>query len=337
MLFGECGPEMRPIEEQAMYAKDVLQERLRPFHPGDGHEDRSTAAFSIQILVLLVSLFGFAFCVTSLYLAMRGIMRLGGMVASGGPYAIAHPAPGWVWLLPVSIMAGLVFIGLNLYAGHRVGGFKAVVFAWPALFLSLGWNFLEFAFKGGGGHGIVWGWLVCGVIFIPMGAIPLIFILSNAAKPAGDKSRWSTSSLGSGAGDSGSRGSRVRLGRTGRVVLILLQLAACGLGTFGSVRFVQTLTAEKRETAARETAAATARAPVPKAPKTSPSSRMALPLIAHYPRLVITYEHNTLEIQSGEGRVFYNGQAYDDPKQLPLEARQVLEQTADMLKVLLKY
>jgi hypothetical protein len=29
---------------------------------------------------------------------MRPLMRLGGMVASGGPYAIAHPAPHWVAL-----------------------------------------------------------------------------------------------------------------------------------------------------------------------------------------------------------------------------------------------
>lgn len=308
-----------------MYAKDMLQERLRPFHPGDGREDRSTAAFFIQILVLLVSLFGFAFCVTSLYLAMRGIMRLGGMVVSGGPYAIAHPAPGWAWLLPCSILAGLIFIGLNVYASHKVGGFKAVIFAWPALFLSLGWNFLEFAFKGSGGHGIVWGWLVCGAVFIPMGAIPLVFILSNAAKAMGGKARWSTSSPWAGTGDSGSRGSRVRLGRTGRVVLILLQLGACGLGIFGSARFVQMLTGEKGEAVVKKNIATTARVPVSTAPVTSSSSRMALPLIAHSPRLVITYEHNTLEIQSGEDRVFYNGKAYDDPKELPLEARQVLE------------
>jgi len=321
-----------------MYAKDLLQERLKPFHPGDGREDRSAATFVIQTLVLLVSLFGFVFCLTSLYLAMRGIMRLGGMVASGGPYAIAHPAPGWAWLVPCSMLVGLIFIGLNAYASHRVGGFKAVIFAWPVLFLSLGWNFLEFAFKGGGGHGIVWGWLVCGVIFIPMGAIPLLFILSNAAKAVGGKAKWSRSSLWSGADDSGSRGSRVRLGRTGRVVLILLQLGACGLGIFGSARFVQMLTGEKGGAAVSETGATTTATKVPASTvPTSSARRMALPLIAHYPRLVITYEHNSLEIQSGEDRVFYNGKAFADPKELPSEARQILEQTADMLRVLLKY
>ena len=39
---------------------------------------------------------------------------------------------------------------------------------WGVLFGSLGWNFLEFAFKGAD---IVWGWLVCGVLFWPM-ALP---------------------------------------------------------------------------------------------------------------------------------------------------------------------
>ena len=117
----------------------------------------------------------------------------------------------------------------------------------------------------------------------------------------------------------------------------MLKLGACGLGIFGSTRFVQMLTGEKGQAVVGETGATSARVPVSTAPATSASSRMALPLIAHYPRLVITYEHNTLEIQSGEDRVFYNGQAYAYSKGLPLEARQILEQTADMLRVLLKY
>jgi hypothetical protein len=320
-----------------MYAKDVLQARLKPFDPGDGRDDRSAGAFSIQTLVLLVSLFGSAFCVTNLTLAMRGIMRLGGMVASGGPYAIAHPAPGWAWLLPGSILAGVVFIGLNAFASRRVGGFKAIIFAWPALFLSLGWNFLEFAFKGVGGQGIVWGWLVCGVVFVPMGAIPLVIILSNAARDLGGRSKGLASSPRAGIDGSGPKGPRVRPGRAGGVVLILLQLGACGLGIFGSTRFVQMLTGAKTEAVIDRTGTATTSLPSPAAQPASSSSRTSPPLIARAPRLVITYEHNTIEIQSGEDRVFYNGKAYDDPKALPLEARRVLEQSAEMRRVLLKY
>lgn len=53
---------------------------------------------------------------------MRGVMRPGGMVARGGFYAIAHPAPGWIWIIPVSILVSLIFVGLNIYASARVGG-----------------------------------------------------------------------------------------------------------------------------------------------------------------------------------------------------------------------
>ena len=53
-------------------------------------------------LLFHFTIFGAAFAVTCLYQGMRPIMRLGGMVASGGPYAITHPAPSWVWILPVS-------------------------------------------------------------------------------------------------------------------------------------------------------------------------------------------------------------------------------------------
>jgi hypothetical protein len=54
--------------------------------------------------------------------------------------------------------------------------------AWPGLFLSLGWNFLEFTFSPPGG-GLAWGWLICGVLFVLMGGLPLIL----AFKPAREK------------------------------------------------------------------------------------------------------------------------------------------------------
>ena len=48
-----------------------------------------------------------------------------------------------------------------------------VFLAWPALFLSLGWNFLEYGFFPPEG-GWVWSWLFCGVLFVLMGAVPLV-------------------------------------------------------------------------------------------------------------------------------------------------------------------
>jgi Short C-terminal domain len=48
---------------------------------------------------------------------------------------------------------------------------------WPALFLSLGWNFLEFGLDPPGPGGLEWGWLVCAVVFFVMGGVPLAAVL----------------------------------------------------------------------------------------------------------------------------------------------------------------
>jgi len=134
-------------------------------------------------LLFHFTIVGVAFAISLLYQAMRPIMRLGGMVASGGPYAIEHPAPSWVWIMPVSILFGMACFFINLFCS-RPEGVNLMPLAWPGLFLSLGWNFLEFAFAPPGG-GLAWGWLVCGVLFVLMGGLPLLL----AFKPAREKIR----------------------------------------------------------------------------------------------------------------------------------------------------
>ncbi len=138
------------------------------------------------------TIFAVAFCISVLYHAMRPIMRLGGMVASGGPYAIAHPAPSWVWVMPVSIVIGMICFFINMFTGPGDDGVNLMPLAWPGLFLSLGWNFLEFTFNPPGG-GLAWGWLVCGVMFVLMGGLPLLL----AFKPIREKIK---SRLQNGAG-----------------------------------------------------------------------------------------------------------------------------------------
>jgi hypothetical protein len=112
---------------------------------------------------------------TVLWLSMRAVMDIGGRCASGGPYVIAVPCPDAVaWLLPLSIFAGLGGVGLIGWFGGRIGpGFATIAaLAWPALFLSLGWNFLEYGLASPGGWDI--SWLLCGVLFVAMGGIPLL-------------------------------------------------------------------------------------------------------------------------------------------------------------------
>lgn len=137
----------------------------------------------LQFFGTIIGVAGFCFCLTSVYLAMRGVMDLGGFVASGGPYEIAHQAPNWIWIFPVSIVGGVIFIFINRRNARKVGGLNLFALAWPALFLSLGENFFEYSFNPPGpSSGVVWGWLICGVTFFLMGIFPFLYIMMNAIK-----------------------------------------------------------------------------------------------------------------------------------------------------------
>jgi hypothetical protein len=154
-------------------------------------------AYLLGVIVLSGSL-------TVLWLSMRAVMDIGGMCASGGPFVVAVECPeGVEWLLPLSIFTGLGAVGLIAWFGGRIGaGFAAVAaLAWPALFLSLGWNFLEYGLASPGGWDI--SWLLCGVLFLAMGGIPLIVAIRGLR---GSPSARRTS----GSGDQG--GPSVRLG-----------------------------------------------------------------------------------------------------------------------------
>jgi len=121
---------------------------------------------------MLLGLVVISAAMTILYLGMRSVMDVGGFCAEGGPYQIAvHCPKGVAYMLPLSIFAGIV--GLGLYGLNRVaGGPNIMLLLWSILFGSLGWNFLEYAFS----HpeqGIIISWLVTGVIFELMALVPL--------------------------------------------------------------------------------------------------------------------------------------------------------------------
>jgi hypothetical protein len=129
------------------------------FGMGKVISDGSGGGFT-RWMVFLTSQFLFGVALTNLYLGMRGVMRLGGFVASGGPYEIAHQAPGWIWIMPVSIFVGLISVFVSFGAGGKLGGPNLMALAWSALFTSLGWNFMEFGFSPPGGQGLSWGWIM---------------------------------------------------------------------------------------------------------------------------------------------------------------------------------
>ncbi|MFC1656020.1 hypothetical protein ACFL3C_04065 [Patescibacteria group bacterium] len=118
----------------------------------------------------------FSSALTILFLGMRAVMMVGGFCAEGGPYEIAIPCPqGIAALMPLSIL--VMFIGGGLYFSAPLkNGPRWGFLFWSALFVSLGWNFFEFAIYPPMGEGIAIAWIVCGVIFVIMGLAPILLI-----------------------------------------------------------------------------------------------------------------------------------------------------------------
>jgi hypothetical protein len=138
--------------------------------PFAGESPRLRASASI-----FVGLAGATAGLTLLFLGMRSVMEIGGACAEGGPFVPIRPCPTGVPLVMFGgIWGGLVLAGLYAWQAFRLGVPNFVALLWPALFLSLGWNFLEFGLDPPGG-GLAWGWLVCAVVFGLMGGIPLVF------------------------------------------------------------------------------------------------------------------------------------------------------------------
>lgn len=130
---------------------------------------------------VFLSFFGVVVGMTLTYLVMRAVMEIGGSCASGGPYVSARPCPDVAWLLPVGIVGGMV-AGLVFITTKPARAPRFTALLWPALFLSLGWNFLEFGLNPPGRPGLDWGWLVCAIVFGLMGGAPLFGLVAMAPR-----------------------------------------------------------------------------------------------------------------------------------------------------------
>ena len=114
---------------------------------------------------------------TVVFLGMRAVMNVGGSCGSGGAYEIRQSCPGHVaGLMPAAIWAGVIFTGLYVWGTMRYRVPSLVSLIWPALFLSLAYNFFDYGLQGGS---IAGGWILCGVIFAIMGGIPLLLALPH--------------------------------------------------------------------------------------------------------------------------------------------------------------
>jgi hypothetical protein len=190
-------------------------------------------------VVTFLCMVGIAAAFTVLFFSMRSVMDIGGSCASGNtPFEIVRPCPeGVPGLMIGSIFGGLILIAV--YAFNAIGP-NLTLLAWPVLFLSLGWNFLEYAFSPpDGGEGIVWGWLICGVLFVLMGGLPLVFGIKFALD--GKESRISQiqAKRRSVANRYGRGGTEVPATRTVWVYGLVLQLVAMAVGIWVGIELFE--------------------------------------------------------------------------------------------------
>ncbi|HJR44931.1 MAG TPA: SHOCT domain-containing protein [Actinomycetota bacterium] len=137
-------------------------------------------------IAIFLSLAGVACGLTMLYLGMRAVMEIGGACADGGPFVPVRPCPKGVPLLTI----GGIFGGIASFAFYLWQAFKRHVpnfaaFTWPALFLSLGYNFLDFGLNPPGRDGLEWGWLICAILFGLMGGLPLLALVGPTLRGFG--------------------------------------------------------------------------------------------------------------------------------------------------------
>jgi uncharacterized membrane protein len=144
---------------------------------GSGSSGAVPGAADIKAAVwLFVGVAGLAAAITILFLSMRAVMQIGGYCASGGPYVIATPCPKGIPLLMIgSVWGGLACLFVCIYQSAKAHVPNIAPLAWPALFLALGYNFLVYGFDPpGDAMGIVWSWVICGMVFVGIGLGPLV-------------------------------------------------------------------------------------------------------------------------------------------------------------------
>jgi len=153
-----------------------------------GHVPDGEKSPALGYLVFFLGLVMVAYGITALWFGMRGVMEVGGYCAEGGPYVIEQHCPdGAEVLLFTGIPVGVIGLFVAMAGGAMAakGAAGLLLLGWPAVFCSLGWNFIEYAIDPPAGMGSTGGWWVCGVIFALMGlpALGGIPMLVKAIRP----------------------------------------------------------------------------------------------------------------------------------------------------------
>jgi hypothetical protein len=144
----------------------------------------------VRLSVLVVSVALVALTITWTFLGMRAVMDIGGACATGGPYVPVQPCPqGASVMLSVAIPVLLLATFAGTIVAATIKAPTLLLPMWVLLFGSLGWNFLEYAFKATDGVEI--GWLVCGIVFEAMAlpAAALLVVTGSSIPGEGTTSR----------------------------------------------------------------------------------------------------------------------------------------------------
>jgi hypothetical protein len=192
-------------------------------------------------IVTFVCMVGIGAAFTALFFSMRSVMDIGGRCYSGNvgidPAVVRQCPDGVAGLMIGAIFGGLILIGI--YAFNAVGP-NLTLLAWPALFLSLGWNFLEYGFSPpDGSDDIVWGWLICGILFVLMGGVPLIFGIKFLLDGKESKISRIQAKRRSVANRSGRGGTEVPTTRNVWIYGLVLQLVAIAVGIWVGIELFE--------------------------------------------------------------------------------------------------
>jgi hypothetical protein len=120
-----------------------------------------------------------AAAITLLSMLLRAATAVGGSCADGEAALAGQPCrshPGTALLL--AFACALVCLLAVSWGSAALGAPKPLFLAWPALALTLGWNFLRDGFDPPMGEGLALGYVVGGVVFLLLGAAPLVLRLS---------------------------------------------------------------------------------------------------------------------------------------------------------------
>ena len=123
-------------------------------------------------LVMFIGVTMVAYGITALWFGMREVMDVGGYCAEGGPYVVRQHCPDGAELLMLTgIPVGVIglFVAMFGAAKSAPGAAGLLLLGWPALFISLGYNFIDYAINPPEEMGSTAGWWVCGIVFGLMG------------------------------------------------------------------------------------------------------------------------------------------------------------------------